>query len=82
MATVRRPGQSPYDAIGMQDMTTDDTYFERGISLRHGYLAERYVDDACFIVPIPDAISDVAVLLEPLSISRSACSAPWSAIAT
>ena len=30
-------------------MTTDDTYFERGINLRHGYLTEYYVDDADFI---------------------------------
>ena len=35
-ATVRRPGTSVYDAIGLQDMTTDDVYFERGISKCHG----------------------------------------------
>src|SRR5918912_2205325 len=35
VATVRRPGTSIYDAIGLQDMTTDDHYFERGINLRH-----------------------------------------------
>ena len=45
VATVRRPGTSLYDAIGTYDMTTDDTYFERGINLRHGYLTEYYVDD-------------------------------------
>ena len=70
VATVRRPGHSPFDAIGMQDMTTDDVYYERGINLRHGYLTERYVDDARFIVPIPDAIRDIAVLLEPLTVSE------------
>jgi threonine dehydrogenase-like Zn-dependent dehydrogenase len=32
-ATVRRPGSSIYDKIGTYDMTTDDTYFERGIEL-------------------------------------------------
>src|SRR5690348_6159683 len=37
VATVRRPGSSLYDQIGLQDMTTDDVYFERGINLRHGY---------------------------------------------
>src|SRR5437660_115629 len=37
VATVRRPGSSLYDRIGLQDMTTDDTYFERGINLRHGF---------------------------------------------
>jgi hypothetical protein len=25
-------------------MTTDDTYFERGINLRHGFLTEYYVE--------------------------------------
>src|ERR1044071_474479 len=34
VATVRRPGSSIYDVIGTNDMTTDDTYFERGIKVR------------------------------------------------
>src|SRR6266852_5604677 len=50
VATVRRPGKSIYDLIGTNDMTTDDTYYERGINLRHGYLTEHYVDDVEFIV--------------------------------
>ena len=29
VATVRRPGHSIYDLIGTNDMTTDDTYYER-----------------------------------------------------
>jgi len=33
VATVRRPGSSIYDRIGMYDMTTDESYFERGINL-------------------------------------------------
>lgn len=32
VASVRRPGKSFYDQIGTQDFTTDDAYFERGIS--------------------------------------------------
>src|SRR5262249_61582114 len=35
VATVRRPGHSLYDLIGTSDMTTDDTYYERGINLLH-----------------------------------------------
>ena len=50
VATVRRPGTSLYDVIGTSDMTTDDTYLERGINLRHGFLTEYYVDDAEFLV--------------------------------
>jgi threonine dehydrogenase-like Zn-dependent dehydrogenase len=68
VATVRRPGHSIYDLIGTNDMTTDDTYYERGINLRHGYLTEQYVDDAQFIVKIPQGLKDVGVLLEPVTV--------------
>ncbi len=68
VATVRRPGSSIYDRIGASDMTTDETYRERGINLLHGYLTERYVDDAEFIVKVPAALKSVGVLLEPTSI--------------
>src|SRR5437588_11385801 len=68
VAMVRRPGLSIYDQIGLQDMTTDDTYFERGINLRHGYLAEYYAEDADFLVKIPAGLKDVAVLLEPFTV--------------
>ena len=68
VATVRRPGKSIYDLIGTNDMTTDDTYYERGINLRHGYLTEYYVDDAEFIVKIPQGLKQVAVLLEPTTV--------------
>src|SRR3954470_4956793 len=68
VATVRRPGSSIYDLIGTSDMTTDHTYFERGINLRHGYLTESYVDDAQFIVKIPQRLKEVGVLLEPMTV--------------
>jgi glucose 1-dehydrogenase len=68
VATVRRPGKSLYDLIGTNDMTTDETYYERGISLRHGYLTEYYVDDAEFIIKIPQGLKQVGVLLEPMTV--------------
>ena len=68
VATVRRPGQSIYDLIGTNDMTTDDTYYERGINLLHGYLSEYYVDYAEFIVKVPRGLKDVGVLLEPMTV--------------
>jgi threonine dehydrogenase-like Zn-dependent dehydrogenase len=68
VATVRRPGTSLYDVIGTNDMTTDDTYFERGINLRHGFLTEYYVDDAEFIVKVPRGLRQVGVLLEPTTV--------------
>lgn len=66
--TVRRPGGSFYDQIGQYDMTSEDTYFERGINLRHGYLTERFADDPEYLVKIPKGLKHVAVLLEPASI--------------
>ncbi len=69
VATVRRPfGHSIYDTIGQQDFTTDEKYWERGISRIHGYWAEFYAEDAEFLIKIPEKIAEVAVLLEPISI--------------
>ena len=71
-ATVRRPGSSLYDTIGTYDMTTDDTYFERGINLRHGFLTEYYVDDPEYIVRVPGGLKGVGVLMEPTSVAEKA----------
>ena len=70
VATVRRPGKSLYDTIGLQDMTTDTEYFERGINLRHGYLTEYYVEDEEFVVKMPQGLKDVGVLLEPMTVAQ------------
>jgi glucose 1-dehydrogenase len=70
VATVRRPGSSVYGTIGLQDFTTDDVYYERGINLLHGYLTERYVEDARYIVPLPDSLAEVGVLLEPMTVAQ------------
>ena len=70
VATVRRPGSTIYDAIGLQDMTTGEDFTERGIRRAHGYLADYYVDDARYLVPLPDSLAGLGVLLEPLSIAE------------
>ncbi|HKQ62460.1 MAG TPA: glucose 1-dehydrogenase [Candidatus Polarisedimenticolaceae bacterium] len=70
VATVRRPGHSFYDKIGLQDMTTDDVYYERGINLRHGYLTEYYVESPDYLVRVPASCREVGVLLEPLSVAE------------
>ena len=70
VSTVRRPGSSVYDRLGMQDFTTDTVYFERGINLRHGYLSEFYVEDAAYVVPLPETLERVGVLLEPLTVAE------------
>ncbi|MCI0438780.1 MAG: glucose 1-dehydrogenase [Chloroflexi bacterium] len=68
VSMVRQPGTSHYDRLGMHDMTTDETYYEHGISRLHGFLTEYYVTNAEFLVRIPEAMAGVGVLLEPLSI--------------
>lgn len=71
-AMVRRPGTSPYDRIGLQDMTTDDSYLERGINLLHGFLAEYYVDSADYLIKVPKGLEAVGVLMEPSSVAAKA----------
>ena len=66
--TVRRPGSTLYDRIGRNDITSDETYFERGINLLHGFLCERFVDDAEFIVKVPVGLAHLGVLAEPASV--------------
>jgi threonine dehydrogenase-like Zn-dependent dehydrogenase len=70
VASVRRPGTTVYGKIGLQDFTTDDVYYERGINLLHGYLTEEYVEDAQYVFPLPDGLRDVGVLLEPTTVAE------------
>lgn len=66
-ATVRRPGGSIYDLIGTNDMTSEETYYERGINLRHGFLTEYFVDEEEYIVRVPAGLKGLHVLQEPMS---------------
>jgi threonine dehydrogenase-like Zn-dependent dehydrogenase len=70
VASVRRPGSSIYGRIGLQDFTTDDVYYERGINLLHGYLTEYYVEDAQYVFPLPATLREVGVLLEPTTVAE------------
>jgi len=49
-------------------MTTDETYYERGINLRHGYLTEYYIEQPEYLIKVPSGLRHVGVLLEPASI--------------
>ncbi len=71
-ATVRRPGGSIYDQIGTYDMTSEETYFERGINLLHGYLTEYFVDSDEYIVKVPPGLKHLHVLMEPMSCAAKA----------
>lgn len=71
-ATVRRPGGSIYDQIGTYDMTSEETYYERGINLLHGFMTEYLVDDPEYIVKVPPGLKHLHVLMEPISCAAKA----------
>ncbi len=72
---VRRP--CPHDhciacRAGHQDFCYTGDFTERGIKQMHGYMGEFVVDDEEFMVKVPRALRDVAVLVEPLTIAEKA----------
>ncbi|MEZ6137833.1 MAG: glucose 1-dehydrogenase [Pirellulaceae bacterium] len=71
-ATVRRPGGSIYDQIGTYDMTSEETYYERGINLLHGYLTEEFVESEDYVVRVPAGLKHLHVLMEPMSCAAKA----------
>ena len=70
VASVRRPDGCPNCSRGEADMCLWGDYTERGIRGIHGFCAERYAERPEYLFPVPDEIADVAVLLEPLTISE------------
>jgi threonine dehydrogenase-like Zn-dependent dehydrogenase len=77
--TVRRPGGSIYDLIGTNDMTSEETYYERGINLRPGYMTEYFVDEEEYIVRMPIGLKHLHVLAEPMSCAAKAISQAFEA---
>lgn len=71
-ATVRRPDNCPSCLAGQPDMCQSLGYTERGIIGLHGFMADRFVDKADYIVAVPAALEATAVLLEPLSVVEKA----------
>lgn len=74
VALVRQSGDSIYDDIGMPDMTTNENYYEHGISLVHGFLTEYYIESADRLIQVPPGLCHVGVLVEPLSVVEKAIS--------
>ncbi|MFT5125193.1 MAG: threonine dehydrogenase-like Zn-dependent dehydrogenase, partial [Verrucomicrobiales bacterium] len=70
--TVRRAGKTIFDQIGRSDFTSDETYYERGINLLHGYLTEYVVETEEFVIRVPDALKHLHVLPEPMSCAAKA----------
>ncbi len=73
--TVRRPCPGPRCLAcraGHQDYCYTGNFTERGIKEEHGYMAEYVVDRERYMVPVPAALDEVAVLTEPLTIAEKA----------
>jgi len=73
--TVRRP--CPDEGCvacraGRQDFCTTGHFRERGIKEADGFMTEFIVEDERFVVRVPRALADVAVLVEPLSVAAKA----------
>jgi threonine dehydrogenase-like Zn-dependent dehydrogenase len=71
-ATVRRPDGCPACQVGQPDMCLWRGYTEHGIIGLHGFMVEQFVDDARYLIPIPEVLEPVGVLLEPLSVVEKA----------
>jgi threonine dehydrogenase-like Zn-dependent dehydrogenase len=78
--TVRRPCAHP-DCVaclrGRQDFCYTGDFTERGIKQRHGYMTELVVEEDRYLNPLPAAVRDVAVLVEPLTIAEKALAQLW-----
>jgi threonine dehydrogenase-like Zn-dependent dehydrogenase len=75
VVTVRRPCSDPECLAcraGRQDFCTTGHFRERGIKGADGFMTELVVEDERYLVRVPKALSDVAVLVEPLSIAAKA----------
>ncbi len=47
-------------------------FTERGIFGRHGFLTERFVEDAANLVAVPASLREIGVLIEPTSVAEKA----------
>jgi threonine dehydrogenase-like Zn-dependent dehydrogenase len=57
---------------GRQDFCTTGDFRERGIKQADGFMTELVVDDERYLVRVPQALADVGVLIEPLSVAAKA----------
>jgi threonine dehydrogenase-like Zn-dependent dehydrogenase len=68
--TVRRncPENCMNCRRGMSDMCLTGHYLEHGIKGLHGFAREFALSDHNFVVKLPESLSDLGILLEPLTI--------------
>jgi threonine dehydrogenase-like Zn-dependent dehydrogenase len=73
-ATVRRPCAPPClnCGQGQSDSCLTGGFADRGVLGLHGYMSEYYLERPAFLVKVPPALKDAAVLAEPLSVVEKA----------
>jgi threonine dehydrogenase-like Zn-dependent dehydrogenase len=71
---IRRPcaGDCPPCSSARPDLCVTGGYTERGIFGLDGYFSEFAVDEADFLVTVPERLLDYAILIEPLSVVEKA----------
>jgi len=77
---VRRPCGRPECgpcAAGRQDFCVTGGFKERGINGLNGFMTEKVVDDEKYMNPVPEALRDIAVLAEPLTIAEKGLEQMW-----
>src|SRR5205085_12325140 len=57
---------------GRQDFCATSHYRERGIQALHGFMTEYVIEEDRYVYPLPGALRNVAVLIEPLTIAEKA----------
>lgn len=78
--SVRRPCPAPACIAcraGRQDFCYTGEFTERGIKQRHGFMTEFVVEEERYLNPVPPALRDVAVLVEPLTIAEKGLTQLW-----
>src|SRR5215469_13226669 len=75
VAMVRRPcphAECRACRAGRPDFCLTGNYTERGIKGVDGFLTDWVVEDEAYLVEVPQALADVAVLVEPLTVVAKA----------
>ena len=77
---VRRPcphGHCIACRSSRQDFCFTGDFTERGIKEQHGFMAQFVVDDEKFMNVVANALRDIAVLVEPLTIAEKGLAQVW-----
>jgi glucose 1-dehydrogenase len=75
VAMVRRPcphAECEACRVGRPDFCVTSDYTERGIKGADGFLTDYVIDDEAYLVKVPRALADTAVLVEPLTVVTKA----------